>query len=237
MGVSVMLRRRDLIASAGAYLVANATCPDSFAQVRDGAGMDHLKRIRNQEKKSFVEAAMNEVMSRWLKEARGAVEELGKRGIHAHIPEPPKIVAFADWDYYYTADGQIIWEPNKGQNYRAVGVPVGFVSDLASVPRMFWSLLPRQGRYAYAAMIHDYLYWDQTRSRDEADAIFKIAMEDSEVDALKIEAMYRAVAMAGESYWKENARLKAAGEQRIMRRFPPSGNITWAAWRKEKGVF
>ncbi|MDI5166053.1 DUF1353 domain-containing protein, partial [Salmonella enterica subsp. enterica serovar Montevideo] len=33
-----------------------------------------------------------------------------------------------------------------------IEVPVGFVTDLATVPRIFWSLLPPDGEYAKAAI-------------------------------------------------------------------------------------
>lgn len=36
-------------------------------------------------------------------------------------------------------------------------VPAGFKTDLATVPRIFWSLLPPQGAYEAAAVLHDYL--------------------------------------------------------------------------------
>lgn len=36
-------------------------------------------------------------------------------------------------------------------------VPLGFITDLASVPRVLWALLPPHGRYAKAAILHDYL--------------------------------------------------------------------------------
>ena len=36
-------------------------------------------------------------------------------------------------------------------------VPAGFVTDFASVPRVFVWLLPRYGRWTQAAILHDYL--------------------------------------------------------------------------------
>lgn len=57
-----------------------------------------------------------------------------------------------------------------------VVVPVGFVTDLASIPRIFWSFLPQWGRYGNAAVIHDWLYWQQDRGRLESDRIMFEAM-------------------------------------------------------------
>lgn len=39
-----------------------------------------------------------------------------------------------------------------------VHVEAGFITDFASVPRIFWNLLPPTGRYARAALLHDKLY-------------------------------------------------------------------------------
>src|SRR5262245_7866555 len=42
----------------------------------------------------------------------------------------------------------ISWTPNAGQaGYQAVEVPTGFVTDFASIPRAFWSLLRPDGDY------------------------------------------------------------------------------------------
>ncbi len=49
-------------------------------------------------------------------------------------------------------------------NSDIIHVPAGFVTDLASVPRIFWTLLPPDGKYAKAAIIHDYLYDNALRS-------------------------------------------------------------------------
>jgi hypothetical protein len=39
-----------------------------------------------------------------------------------------------------------------------IEVPVGFITDFASVPRILWVLLPPTGSYGKAAVIHDWLY-------------------------------------------------------------------------------
>ncbi len=53
-----------------------------------------------------------------------------------------------------------------------ISVPAGFVTDLATVPRIFWTLLPPDGKYAKAAIIHDYLYDNALRTKQETDKIF-----------------------------------------------------------------
>jgi hypothetical protein len=39
-----------------------------------------------------------------------------------------------------------------------VSAPPGFLTDFASVPKIFWKILPPNGRYGKAAVIHDYCY-------------------------------------------------------------------------------
>ncbi len=80
-------------------------------------------------------------------------------------------------DAMYIVVKPFAWQPNLGSlDYKKVVVPKGFVTDLTSVPRSFWSQLPRDGDYVYGAIAHDYLYWTQERSRKEADSILNLIM-------------------------------------------------------------
>lgn len=36
-----------------------------------------------------------------------------------------------------------------------VAVPVGYVTDFATIPQIFWSIIPPWGKYGKAAVIHD----------------------------------------------------------------------------------
>lgn len=139
---------------------------------------------------------------------------------------------------YYLLD-PISWEPNGPQatNLKAVTVPKGFVSDLASIPRIFWSALRPDGTYAYAAIIHDYLYWTQTIPRESADEILKSSMEDFEVEPFTVQAIYRAVRVGGGSAWSQNAKAKAGGQRRVLAEFPPTARTRWSDWRKDNSVF
>ncbi|WP_250530524.1 DUF1353 domain-containing protein, partial [Caballeronia sp. ATUFL_F1_KS4A] len=53
-------------------------------------------------------------------------------------------------DHYYYLTGPISWHPgaNNDPGLPTVIVPTGFVTDLASIPRIFWSVLPPDGDYA-----------------------------------------------------------------------------------------
>jgi Protein of unknown function (DUF1353) len=92
------------------------------------------------------------------------------------VGEPMSLLRFADAVYVVTRP--LTWAPNPGQPYKRVEVPVGFVTDFASVPETFWSSVRPDSDYLYAVIVHDYLYWTQDRPREEADEIFSMMMGD-----------------------------------------------------------
>jgi hypothetical protein len=129
----------------------------------------------------------------------------------------------------------IAWKPNPDQvgKYQTVDVPVGFVTDFASIPRAFWSLLRPDGEYTYPAIIHDYMYWMQDRPREVADEIFRFGMQDFEIDKPTISVIYQAVRRFGQSAWDSNAALKAHGEKRILKQYPTDPRERWEDWKRK----
>jgi hypothetical protein len=133
----------------------------------------------------------------------------------------------------------ISWQPNADQvgRFEPVHVTKGFVTDFASVPRPFWKLLRPDGEYTYAAIVHDFLYWTQTRSRQEADEIFKLAMLDFKINASVVAILHAAARQSGGAAWKANSDLKAKGERRILKRFPDDPRVRWEEWKRRADVF
>ena len=94
-----------------------------------------------------------------------------------------------------------------------ITVPSGFVTDGASVPRVFWSLLPQWGKYSRAAVIHDFLL-DQISptvsdtsyryQRKLADKIFLEAMKVSKVNIATRNILYYSARIFG--IWKSLVR-------------------------------
>jgi len=85
-----------------------------------------------------------------------------------------------------------------------ITVPKGFVTDGASIPRIFWSIVgPPWGDYGYAAIVHDFLYHTQPCSRKEADRIFLEAMQVLKVNKFKRWLMYRMVRMWSWICWNK----------------------------------
>lgn len=139
---------------------------------------------------------------------------------------------FADPMYYLLK--VIGWDPEPKQrsDFKSVRVPVGFVTDFASIPQVFWTMLPPDGLYTYPAIIHDYLYWEQFLSRDQSDLVLKLAMEDFKVNAAAREAIYAGVRAGGSFAWGNNAKRKAKGEKRILRKLPENPTTRWEEWKK-----
>ena len=135
-----------------------------------------------------------------------------------------------------TADGKywVLKEPleyEQPKTKQKFVVPKGFVTDFASIPRPFWVAFPPCGRYAPAAVVHDYLYWFQPATCDRlcADTLLLVAMEESGVDAFSRNAIFAGVRVGGQSSWDQNARDKASGSIRLVpEKFLDFGpNDTW----------
>ncbi len=81
-------------------------------------------------------------------------------------------------------------------------VPKGFITDGASIPKIFWPLIGGPlGPYAPAAVVHDFIYKYQLRDREEADRIFLEAMGVLGVAWWRRRSMWLAVRVAGWRPW------------------------------------
>ena len=152
--------------------------------------------------------------------------------------DPLHVGRFKEPIYYLLRP--ISWkpEPNSPAKLTAVEAPTGFVTDFASIPRVFWSLLRPDGEYTYPAIIHDYLYWTQIRPKDVADEIFRASMQDFNLSSKIITTIYNAVRLGGQSAWDGNAELKRKGEKRILKPDTfPRANESWNDWKKRTDVF
>lgn len=82
-----------------------------------------------------------------------------------------------------------------------ITVPDTFVTDLASVPRLFWTLFPPDGKWMKAAVLHDYLC--ETKGiggkypSKQVHKIFREAMESQGVNRFDRTCIYTAVATFG----------------------------------------
>lgn len=82
----------------------------------------------------------------------------------------------------------------SGNMVEKIGVPGGFVTDGASIPRLLWTVVGHPlGKYAQAAVLHDYLYYRNMYTRKKCDNIFLDGMKTLKVNYIKRYAMYYAV--------------------------------------------
>lgn len=147
--------------------------------------------------------------------------------------KPLAISRFPDADLFYTTN-EIKWtaDPPNPKKHKSVTVPAGFVTDLASIPRVFWSILRPDGSYMQAAVVHDYLYWVQDRTRDASDDILDLGMEELSVPGWKRFAITASVKQFGQGSWDENSRRKGNGEKKVLAVVPTKPKTPWAEWKQ-----
>lgn len=106
---------------------------------------------------------------------------------------------------------------SAGENNEHFYVPPGFVTDMASIPRLlWWWQAPHEGTMA-PAIVHDFLYWEQLCTKAEADAVMYIAMKQTGMKDASVEAVYAGVRTPiGQSAWDKNKDARARGEIRFF---------------------
>ncbi len=97
--------------------------------------------------------------------------------------------------------------------YGRIEVPVGFRTDLASIPRMLRNLpaLDPNGKSRRPAVVHDWLYAWQALGKDRADEFLRYAMIAEGVVHVDAETIYEAVHLFGATAWKEDGARGVAG--------------------------
>ncbi len=127
----------------------------------------------------------------------------------------------------------LLYKPNGHE----IAVPAGFVTDFASVPRLLWFLLPKWGRHGNAAVVHDFLYWNQKTSRAYADRTFREAMEILGVLLGVRWAMWAGVRCFGWLAWAVNKHNREHGQSRVISFLPsatdpvPPRGLDWLVRR------
>jgi hypothetical protein len=168
------------------------------------------------------------------------VGALGSRHAWAQQPPPPPVVQpFNDGAFWAVVKP---FTYTIGQTSYQITVPTGFVTDFASIPAALRGLLSPTGPEGRAAIIHDYLYWEQSCSREQADWILRLGMIESRVSLVTRQAVYWAVRAMGESAWAANAVDRRNGQPRVI----PAADVAampalalWPDYRRqlyERGV-
>jgi hypothetical protein len=108
-------------------------------------------------------------------------------------------------DDQFILQAAIQWEIGEIGSGIFYTVPVGFKTDLASIPWFAQWYIKKFGKHNLAAVLHDYLYSVSYNRKDrvKADKIFYQALLSCNVTARKARLMYIAVRIFG-NFTKSN---------------------------------
>jgi hypothetical protein len=95
---------------------------------------------------------------------------------------------------------------------KIIRVPVGYITDFASIPRPFWPIVSPVDEYAKAAVIHDWLHVKGYFTRAETDDIFNDAMKVLDVPKWKRRLVYNSVKYFSGAAWRRNRRWYGSSE-------------------------
>jgi len=88
-------------------------------------------------------------------------------------------------------------------NGEEIIVPIDFISNGASVPKLLRGLFSQQGTYLMPSIIHDYLYDNQLYSREFADKQFLLDMSKVNTNKVTKWLFYYIVRIFGKTNWNK----------------------------------
>ncbi len=84
-------------------------------------------------------------------------------------------------------------------------VPHGFITDGATIPRVFWSWIGHPwGKYRQAAVLHDFLYATAVYTQKLSDSVFLEAMQVLRVGWVRRHVMFAVVRSFGWIAWRRH---------------------------------
>jgi len=117
-----------------------------------------------------------------------------------------KLLEIPDLEHLLDGKRAVLKTPYKFrmETGEIITVPVGFITDGASIPKFVWSITGGPwGEYLYAAIPHDYLYYTKKMTRKGADKVFLKIMVYLGVSEWKYRIMHRAVRDWGWIPWNK----------------------------------
>jgi hypothetical protein len=99
---------------------------------------------------------------------------------------------------------EILWELKQPiiiglSNGAIIEIPVGFITDFASVPKILWSAISSIGKFNLASVVHDYIY-DRCFSDKEFLRLMHMTSPNTK---LRNRIMFYAVRLFGAKRWRE----------------------------------
>ena len=113
----------------------------------------------------------------------------------------------------------------NGKTYwHKICVPKGYMTDMASVPRIFRSIVSRIGPHLEACIIHDWLYdaWivrglaPEIRMKRFADDALKVGMREARVNRLTTWIVWRAATLAGGKMFRKGPNASPPPESDVL---------------------
>lgn len=94
--------------------------------------------------------------------------------------------------------GKYQFELVENYRYKDIVIPKGYITDGASVPRIFWSIFPpNKAEYLSAAIVHDYLTDIVIEKKSitfrSADNTFRDMLIDLNVSKIEVKVLYWSV--------------------------------------------
>lgn len=113
----------------------------------------------------------------------------GKLDLRAYVPDEWVVLAML---MYWAASGKVY------------PIPRGFITDLASIPRLLRWMFSINGLSREPAVLHDFLYSMQPVTRAQADALFLEALTACGVGIVQRNALYYGVRAGGWVAWNKH---------------------------------
>jgi hypothetical protein len=148
------------------------------------------------------------------------------------VPPPVQTMDFLNGRDFIVAEP---YRYSVGQSGQTIEIPAGFVTDFASIPSPLWGILGPHGRYSRAVAVHDFLYWSQSCTREQADNLLMIQMKELGVSRGQRWVIYHGVRIGGQFAWDANGRELAAGRPKIVPR-NRFGLATANTWREARQI-
>jgi hypothetical protein len=146
------------------------------------------------------------------------------------LPNVPAVRWFTDRHRQF-----VLIEPFKYQppnSSEAIVVPAGFVTDFASIPdpmKMFFG----PSVHDLPALVHDFLYWRQSCTREQADKVFYQALDYFGVSKVRRKLIEWGLGLRGEKAYRTNASDRNARLPRIVPNYNSIPVTTWAVYRRQ----
>ena len=108
----------------------------------------------------------------------------------------------------------LVYETHQGE---MIVVPPGFITDLASIPWLARTIVPHNRGERMPAVVHDFLFVVQDRTRAEADGIMREGMQDTGVGWYSRTLIALGLGLGSWLPWRRNARALARDRDGFLR--------------------